>query len=375
MNSISKHICILLVILATSISAQVEVSGLTEIVFKNKSEDFSNETFRGFSNFHSTRARLFFDAQVAENTYAFTQILIDDYDFSLFGAYLRFEEVVSKYINLHVGYIPTTIGSFGPRAYSNINPLIGKPFIYNYHTSFKLSDGVNQTADEFLAHKETRSRGGLPIIYDACWNTGVEVYGSFNKIDYSLGLLSGALGKPTVEQQKEIPQVTTRVAYYLSSNITLGLNGFYGPYLFEGAIPDSLPTGKKPEDYMNYGYGYDLYIAYYLLEIYSEFLFNVWEHPYLENLEIYSGYLEAEYKFSPGWYIAGRYEILEPGKIENSSGEKEKWDYSAKRYEYGIGYRPNRSTTVKLVNQLNRFAENESLNHDKIAMQVSVMFR
>ena len=54
----------------SSAFAQMQISGLSNILLKNAEEsDVTNLTFRGFSNFHSLRTRLFFDGMVDRSYY------------------------------------------------------------------------------------------------------------------------------------------------------------------------------------------------------------------------------------------------------------------------------------------------------------------
>jgi len=95
-----KCFCRILVILALLICssnafAQMQVSGLSDILFKNAEEkDVTNLTFLGFSNFHTLRTRLFFDGTIDSDVYFFTQILVDNYNgFQLIAAYARFQNL------------------------------------------------------------------------------------------------------------------------------------------------------------------------------------------------------------------------------------------------------------------------------------------
>lgn len=375
----SKQIAVLLLMMAVAApagTAQVEVSGLLDIVFKNSDQhQLTNETFRGFSNFHTSRTRVFLDAAIDDNTFVFTQILVDNYEFQLYGAYVRFTEVAGPYLNFQVGLIPATVGTWGPRTYSNQNPLIGVPLLYNYHTVFNPgSNGTVRTTEDLLALRESRTNHGLPIIYDACWNSGIEAYGSVGKLAYSLGLLAGSISKPLMQQEKNIPQVTTHLTYYASPSLDVGLSAYLGPYLFEDWYSDDLPVGKNEEDYLSGGAGYDLHYSRGHLEIYSELFYNFWQHPYLEDLTALSGYVEAKYAVSVQWWLAGRVGMFEPGKITNSAGDRVHWDYPVKRYEFGIGYKPGRNVQLKLVTQVNRFDFTDTYDTEHYALQTSIAF-
>ena len=372
-------ICICMVISFTTVikvNAQVNVEGLLDVIYRNaETADITNETFRGFSNFHSSRTRLFFDAAPAENVEVFTQILIDNYTFQLYGGYVRFTDIGLFNLNAQFGLIPMPVGSWGPRTYSNKNPLIGVPLLYNMHSSYIPGGEIQvHTVDDILTVRDNRSKFGLPVLYDACWNVGAEFYGSSGKLHYSIGLLTGALSKPTSEQSKNIPQFTTHVTYDLNSRITIGGSAFMGPYLMEGAYNDTIPTGTKFSDFMSKGVGYEFHFDGRYLDIYSEGFYTSWEHPYLEDLNLKAGYIEGKYKFVPGWFFAGRYGIYQPEKLKDSNGDLQNWDYPVTRIEYGIGYHPNRKTTLKFVNQINRFDFTNQFDNELYAFQLSVLF-
>ncbi|MBK7141918.1 MAG: hypothetical protein IPH75_07545 [bacterium] len=366
----------LILLSAWPVSADLSVSGMTDIVFKNAdNDDYTNITFKKHSPFHTLRTRLFFDATLSENSSAFLQLMTDNNSVIIYGAYIRFTNLAGKYVNLQAGYIPTTVGSFGARVYSDKNPLIGTPLVFNHHSNLVgfISDSMRSVA-QLLGRRDTRYNLGLPVVYDACWNTGAEMYGSVGKLDYSLSLLSGAVSLPTLEQYKDVPQVTSKLNYYFNPGFMIGAAGFYGPYLSEYVYGDEIPEGHEYVDYMNAGAGYDFYWSSRYLEVFSESYWAMWEHPYLPDLSVTSGYFEAKYKLAPGWYLAGRYDYFEPGTVTTESGSEEKWDYPLKRYEFGIGHRLNRQALLKLVTQLNRCEMNSELDVDLYAMQLSISF-
>ena len=377
-----KCFCRISVVLAllfcsSSTFAQMQISGLSDILFKNAEEkDVTNLTFLGFSNFHSLRTRLFFDGSIDRDVYFFAQILVDNLTgFQLYAAYARFQNLSGPKLNLQLGLIPTTIGSFAPRTYSDKNPLIGVPLLYNFHTAIDpRSLGSSGTLAELSAAKDARNRGGLPVIYDACWNTGIEIYGSAGNLDYSFGILSGSVSTPAAEQSKEIPQFTSHFVYNFGPGFKFGASAYYGPYLFddifgEGDMLDNVSF--KSSDFINAGIGYEFYFAKRYLEIYSEAFYSTWEYPGLPDLDLISGYFEFKYKFRPRWYIASRFGLSEPGEIETAPGISEKWDYPLKRYEFGLGYKALRKMTIKLVTQINRFDQIDAFDNELIALQIS----
>jgi hypothetical protein len=353
---------------------EVQISGLADVLFRNRGQDdATNVNFTGASNLQTLRLRLFLDAVVSDGIQVFTQGLFARYDFLLYAAYVRFEDIGGSPVSAHLGLIPTTVGTFAPRTYSDRNPLVGVPLLYNHHSV--LQPGAPQgSVDELLAMRDTRSHWGLPVIYDNCWNTGAEVYGQVGAFDWSLGLLSGSVSQPTRDQQKQVPQATGRLAWYSGPGLVIGLNGYWGPYLLDDEPGITYPDGRSNRDYTNGGVGYDLYWSSRFLEVHSEAFWALWEHPQLPDLKAVSGYVEAKYKFVPRWYAAVRLGGFEPAEVRNSAGELHPWDYPVRRAEYGLGFKPTPRVTTKLVAQHNRFQGNAGLDEDHYLLQISTAF-
>lgn len=367
----------LFLIIPNDAFASVRVSGLADFVVRNSQEkDITNYTFRGFSNFHAVRTRLFFDGMVDDNTSFFAQVLVNLNTFQLYGAYARFTNLAKNYLNAQVGLIPIPIGSFGPRTYSDKNPLIGAPLLYNFHTALEPSRlGQNGTIAELRDAKTNRTYYGVPVIYDACWSSGAELYGNAGKFEYSLGFLFGSVSKPSIDQVRDLPQVTTHLVYNFQPGLKFGLSAYAGPYMAKSDLSEySAEPIVDADDFFNMGIGYEFYFAKRLLEIYSEAYAVSWEYPGLPDLSALSGYIEAKYKIVPRWYAAARFDLFEPGKIDVSPGVKEKWDNPLKRYEFGVGYKPSRGTTVKFVTQLNNFDIDNTHDSQLFAMQISALF-
>lgn len=385
MNSLMKRLVFLLFVLTlpAAAAAQYQVTGSLDLVVRNlSSEDGSNKTFKGFSNFDFVRARIFFDAQPSEKVSVFTQVLVNNDKFQLYGAYARLSRIGGADINLQAGLIPNPVGLWGPRTYADKNPLVGMPLMYLYHTA--LNPGSNQvTAEQLFA---TRGEGyehyGLPIIYDPCWNTGLEVFGSAGMIDWSIGALSGAVSAPTVAREKDIPQVTGKLGFYFSPVFSLLLSGFAGPYMadispFQEEVEGypklaAVYEEKDAEDFLNLGAGIGAHYDYGMLEMFSEAFVARWEHPVFDNLDAYSAYVDARYKVARQWYVAGRAETITFSKLDfGGTIGKQNWDYPLNRFELGVGYKIDESVLLKLVTQIARCSDNHDLDDETLAFQLS----
>jgi len=356
-------------------AADLQWSGLADFVVRNVSEeDATNANFRPSSNLDTFRTRLFLDAIVADDVQFFTQLLVSGYaDVFLYGAYLRLEDVADAPVSVHLGLIPPTVGTWAARTYSDKNPLVGVPLVYNHHSSLEPRDSAQSTVDDLLAQRGTRTTRGLPVLYDNCWNTGVEVYGEVGAFDWSVGLLNGSNTLPSRPQEDKLPQGTARLAWYRGPGLQVGVNGWAGPYLPEDAQVSWEP-GKDRDDYLSGGFGYDLYASLRYLELHSELYRAFWEHPELPTLKALSGYLEAKYKVRPRWYAAARFGFFEPDKVADSSGTERHWDHPVHRVEYGVGFKHRPRLTTKAVVQHNRFDGAGSLDEDHFLLQVSAGF-
>lgn len=384
----TKRLIVLFVaILAFAISGtvfgQYQVSGQLDLVVRNNSAvDGSNKTFKGFSNFDFVRARVFFDAQPTEKVSVFTQVLIDNSEFQLYGAYVRLSKIANKSINVHAGIIPNPVGMWGPRTYSNKNPLVGVPLMYLYHTA--LAPGRYQTNNDQLL--ESRGNGflkyGLPMMYDPCWNSGIEVFGTAGMIDWSIGALSGSISAPKIQREKDLPQMTAKVGVFFSPVFSLQFSGFAGPYLsdisdFETATeyyPKAAASysAKGAEDYLNIGGGIGAHYDYGMLEIYGEAYIARWEHPIYDKLDAYSAYIDTRYKLAPQWYLAGRVETIRFSEYDfGGSVGKQDWDYPLNRFELGVGYHIDEAVTLKLITQIARSSDFASLDDEMVAFQLS----
>jgi len=357
--------------LAPAANAQVAVGGLVDLVGRNEEADVTNRNFGGSSNLDELRTRFFIDASLEGNVQLFTQLVIWNYsNVFLYGAYLRFEEVGGTPANLHVGLIPSTVGNWGPRTYSDRNPLVGVPLVQNHHTSLLASEAQTSVAD-LLAARDARPKNGLPILYDNCWNTGVEVWGAWGAFDWSLAALAGSTTLPARSRGKALPQGTGRLAWNGGPGLVVGASGWVGPYLGDDA--EAL-GGLDTNDYLNAGGGLDLAWTLRYVEFHSEVFAATWEHPALPHLTATSGYVDAKYKLRPRWYLAGRLEAFQPGHVRDEAGDEVRWDYPLRRAEYGLGFRPTSRVTVKGVVQNNRFDGPRALDEDHYVVQLSARF-
>jgi hypothetical protein len=356
----------------TAGQSTVSLGGVVDLIGRNTQADLTNRDSSGASYLDALRTTLFVDAALQNNVQLHTQFLIYGYgDVFLYGGYVTFKDVAGGPVSFNAGLIPTTIGQWGPRTHSDTNPLVGVPLMWNHETSLFLWEPQAGVAD-LLAARDTRPQGGVPMVYESWWNTGVEAYGSAGAFDWSLAAITGSPSLPTRDRAKDLPQGTVRLVWNASPALAVGASGFGGTWLWYG-LPGI--TDKSADDKLNYGGGADLTWTMRYLEVHSEYMVERWDHPVLPTLKAQSAYLEAKYKLHPRWYVAARGETFRPDKVRDDSGNLVHWDYPVNRIEYGVGFHPTPGVTIKGVIQSNRFVGGaDSLDENHYLIQLSTRF-
>src|SRR5262249_8893739 len=127
------------------------------------------------------------------------------------GAYAMMTPWASRDLHVLAGKIPWAIGTWAPRTYSDHNPLIGSPLVYQYHTSL-VWYAVPPNADALLASAGRGQYGvnyfgftmgrGMAVVDDSYWDVGVTVTGSQRPLEYALGVTAGTPGWGSTSQDE-----------------------------------------------------------------------------------------------------------------------------------------------------------------------------
>ena len=118
-----------------------------------------------------------------------------------------------QWLNVQAGKLPLMFGTFAERVNTRSNPVIGTPLISGYHTNLRQSAvptngdtlfarrGVGQFGVNYADPKGTGFKG-MPMIYESCWSTGVEVFGAAGVLEYSGAVTYGSQSVPTMDGQE-----------------------------------------------------------------------------------------------------------------------------------------------------------------------------
>jgi hypothetical protein len=348
-------------------AADIQWTGLLDLVAAEHTDAYFLNTFtHGDNPWDAYRLRLFIESQVNDHVQVQGQIMYDD-ALGIFisgiyvdGAYVVFTPWTERDVRLMAGKMPWIIGTYAPRTYSNKNPLIGTPLLYQYHTSLLWHD-VPPNADALLAAAGSGQTGvtyttfsegpGIPIVDDSFWDVGIVLVGSQRPLEYSVGVTAGAPSWASTDAEDNSGKTLLgRIGFAPTPQVRLGVSGAYGPYLLD-ALDPTLPLGKTVNDYPQALFMADLEILVGHAELHAEGAHNRWATPTVGDLDVDAGYVELKYGLSAGLYLAGRWDMEQFGKIRDSGGVEHPWDWNVTRLETGLGYRVTRDITTKATYQ------------------------
>ena len=370
-------------------ASELTFHGLLDLVIAPRGTAYDYNVFaRGDSPFDAYGARIFADGKVSDRLEVVAQLVLRDAT-SLYvdGVYASYQPFAGRDLSLMAGKVPWAIGTYAPRTYSNENPLVGTPLMYQYHSTL-VWYAIPPTADALLATAGQGAYGvnyfgypmglGMAIVDDSYWDVGVTVTGSTRPVEYAAGIVAGTPGwGSTSKDENSGKSLLGRIGLMPLPGLRVGASAAYGPYLVE-ELNASLPAGRSVGDYHQKLAMVDLEVQRGHVELRAEGAYNVWETPTVGDLEVRGGYIELKYLMPFGGFVAGRWDALRFGEIADSSGQMLPWDCNVNRVESGFGYRFSRDATAKLIYQRTDLGvpgtADQTQQHDMVAAQLSISF-
>ncbi len=382
---------VVLLAVAAPAAADVAVHGLLDLAAVDRGPGLSlNRNTFGDSPFDAFGLHLFADGAVGEKVTVTAELFFSDAmgkaETQVTGAYVRYRPFATMDLNLMAGKVPWPIGAFGSRALSSENPLVGRPLLYQHHTSLSWYS-VPPSADALIAVAGRGQSGvsytggggfpGMPVVDESYWDAGVVASGSRGPFELALGIENGAPGwASTAEDDNGGKSVLGRLGFSPMPALRVGVSGSHGPYLHDHANA-SLPAGTSvsalPQDLgmvdleIDHGHG----------ELHAEGYHNQWKTATVGNLQVTGFFVEGRQSLRANLYAAGRYEQMRFSNLANSSGVAVPWDRDVDRLEAGLGFRPQRGVVLKAVYQ-RQWERGDALHatepYDLIGGQLSVSF-
>lgn len=362
----------------------IRVRGLVDLVLHNDTHPAELATFDGAgSPLESQRLRLFVEGSASANIDVFTQIIFSQETFVLDGAYALVTPWRERDLHLMAGKIPWPIGTWAPRTYSNKNPLITSPLMYQHHTSLRW-DKIPGSPAALLAAAGTGWEGadygtgpgalGMPIVDDYGWDFGVVALGSVAPLEFSAGLTNSAPGWGSPgEDVNDGKAVLGRVGLVPAAGVRVGVSGAQGAYLGDWTRR-AMPAGKTEADYVQTLGMADASFERGHFDLRAEAFTNAFETPYTGTLRSAGGYVEGRYGFDSGLWLALRAETLRHSDL-TAGAVTRPWDDEVDRLDCGAGYRLSRKALLKASWQRTRLhAADGRQTFDLFAGQLSLEF-
>jgi hypothetical protein len=282
-----------------------------------------------------------------------------------YALYARIRPFARHRLDVQIGRIPPTFGSFSRQVYARDNPLIGYPLAYQYLTSLR-ADALPANVDELLRMRgrgwlvnysigNTAPARGVPLAAAMTWDTGVQVTTGWKTVDVTAAITNGTQSHPVVVDDNHGKQVATRLTAHLSPGVTIGTSFAQGSFVSRRALgalglPD---TGQYTQRALGIDAGYE---AGHLV-LRGEAIGTAWHLPLLEsrsplNLQAGALSIEAKYTVRPGLYAAARAERLTFNRVTGTR-RTTAWDAPVDRFELGGGYYIQRNLIARMSVQFN----------------------
>ena len=282
-----------------------------------------------------------------------------------FALYARIHPLPNRRLDIQIGRIPPTFGSFSRRSYGHDSPLIGSPIAYQYLISLR-PDSVPADLNELV---RMRGRGwlsafsvgdraghrGVPLVSAFTWDTGVQVAAGWKRATGAVAVTNGTPSNPRVSDDNAGKQVAFRTTLTPATGLTFGTSYARGEFLARQIRPLlSNPTHgyDQAAAEIDVEYSRDHWLAR-VETVRSEWMMPIGTTGQAMPLRALATTFEGRYTFTPGWYAAARVEHLGFNRITTATRTTE-WEAPVTRTEFGVGYSVQRNLVFKTSLQLNR---------------------
>ncbi len=317
-------------------------------------------------------------------------------------AYVTFSGLVDNALSISAGKILTPFGAFTRRQLSPDNPLPGNPMFYYYRTNVSAASGYLDSSGVLLA--QSLYGGRLSTIYSGGYYVGVEIFGSFadDLLQYDVAVMNAPLSSQNsgLNLDKQL-SYQGRIGIHPAIWGTFGVSYSTGSYLERGTVNSFLDSTGGTERFKQETVGFDVNLNYLFYELNAEYIINRFSAPYIvydftvtppyrsglsgtDELRLSGDELLIDVKidapFSPGLYLAGRFNTSVFGKIKDPSsnsttfGKEVSWDRDVQRYAIALGYKPARGILIKIGYEWTKVDVSPRPDLDVFATQLSVSF-
>jgi hypothetical protein len=352
---------------------------------------------------------LFVNVRVSEEISAFIELeTVRGWNVQVYSGALTYK-VSGDRLKVEAGKFVAPFGNFLPRRFAPQNFLYGFPLHYEYRTGLTTND-VPENNQELLeargagrgdytnstatagaavlqnepAHSNSlrafaaaqaalptqpatghivAGSDGVKVLAKETYISGVQFFGKFSRLGYSVGLANGALSNPADLSVSRRPMIFSRLHVQPAIGLTIGVSAASGSYLNHKLVRSRQPN-LQPEKYAQHVAGVDVEYSRGYWVFFGEGVFSRWQSPFIsQNLEALAFSAEVRYKILPRLFVAARYgrltfsEIADALDVDADGKLAEPWEFPVWRLETGAGYHLSRHAILKAVWQINRTEE------------------
>lgn len=390
---------------------QIEVGWILETEWMKTGSDLAPlQVNQGRGSFLNNWAVLA-EARIDSRLSVFSEVqTIRGLNFGLYALSAVYRITETGILQVEVGKFLAPFGTFLVRRWASENPLIDYPLLYNYRTAISASQlphtrasllsvrgnghDLHYPASGVLAKRFgtlgtqsahlPRPNWGLKVISRDVYLTGIQVFGSSDRLFYAVAVTNGALSNPVDINNSNGVQIIARLRITPITGLDLGSSFSSAPYLDEGAVGSELAAaGVDAGQFRQWVWGADVSYSRGHAILFAELAFNRWETPFLSaDLDLLGGYIEAKYTLTPRFFVAGRWsrmvfsEISDPMDVDTDGRFSEPWDYDVRQIELGVGYRLARNALLKATHEFNRTLDSPDgdPSDDAVRFQAVVFF-
>lgn len=386
----------------TPAGAEVLIGGVATVTHaEGERAVILNRMNRNDNTFNTLRLNLMADIDISHNTtlhleYLFDEAALSSQALTFLRPWVKMTHLADReWLNVQLGMIPLGFGTWGERAFSG-NPVIGVPLVSGYHTALRF-DVLPVNGDSLWARRGRGQFGinytdpkgsgfkGMPTIYEACWDVGLEVYGARDVFEYSAAVTYGTPSVPMMSGQENNDEPGFQGRLGLSRlpgplfGARVGASAAVGAF-----IPETVPApeGHDIEEYDQVAWGLDAEYGAGPVVVRGEAVWNRWELPANDtpgrwlppHVDSFSYYIESKVTVAAGIFLGGRFDGMNFDEITSPAGKTQDWDADVTRYEVGAGWRPNRATEVRYVYQGWNYPDDPQFDTGLYALQLKVTF-
>jgi hypothetical protein len=315
------------------------------------------------------RAVVFLDGQFGDSLYGFAQARVDrGFDPSDDRAEARLDEYALRWtpwsgssFHLQAGRFATVVGNWTTRHDSWSNPFVTAPLLYENLTGVwdnqpprnvatllawsHVRPGLSPSVDD--VEKYLR----LPMIWGPSYATGFAAAGSLARFRYAAEIKNASLSsRPEAwsigEARWDHPTYSARLRFVPSPTWDIGVSASTGTFLRPIAEPMLIP-GTSRGQYRQTLAGCDVAYAWHHLQVWAELYATRFSFPLVGDADTWAYYVEARYKFTPGFSGAVRWNQQLFGTMRDR-GDNVRWGHDAARIDFAPEIRLTANTQFKL---------------------------